>query len=52
MTDLLFVHWHVDPVIFSIGPVSIRWYSILFVSGFVLGWFLFKWFSASARNSP
>ena len=44
MTDLLFVHWHVDPVIFSIGPVSIRWYSILFVSGFVLGWFLFKWF--------
>ena len=44
MIDPLFVHWHVDPVIFSIGPLEIRWYSLLFVSGFILGWYLFKWF--------
>ncbi|MCM1176446.1 MAG: prolipoprotein diacylglyceryl transferase [Clostridium sp.] len=43
MTEL-FVHWHMNPEIFHIGIVSIRWYSILFVSGFVLGWFIFKWF--------
>ena len=44
MLDLLFVHWHVNPVIFSIGSLGIRWYSLLFISGFVLGWFIFKWF--------
>jgi len=40
----LFVNWHMNPEIFHIGAVSIRWYSILFVSGFILGWFIFKWF--------
>ncbi len=40
----LFVNWHVDPVIFHLGPVALRWYSILFVSGFVIGWFIFSWF--------
>lgn len=44
MFDLLFVHWHVDPVIFSIGRLDIRWYSLMFVAGFVLGWYIFKWF--------
>lgn len=33
-----------NPEIFHVGVLSIRWYSILFVSGFVLGWFIFKWF--------
>lgn len=44
MLDLLFVHWHVNPVLLHIGSLEIRWYSILFVSGFVLGWFIFKYF--------
>lgn len=44
MLDMLFVHWHVNPEIFSIGPFSIRWYSLLFVSGFILGWYIFRWF--------
>lgn len=44
MFEMLFVHWHVNPVIFSIGPVDIRWYSLMFVAGFVLGWYIFKWF--------
>ena len=44
MFETLFVNWNVSPEIFSIGPLSIRWYSVLFVSGFVLGWFIFKWF--------
>ena len=33
-----------NPEIFSIGPVSIRWYSLLFISGFILGWFIFRGF--------
>ena len=24
--------------------LQLRWYSILFVAGFILGWFIFKWF--------
>ena len=42
--DFLFVNWHVDPVLIHIGSFGIRWYSLLFVSGFILGWYLFKWF--------
>ena len=38
----LVVHWHVDPAILHIGGFELRWYSLLFVSGFVLGWFIVK----------
>ena len=42
--DFLVIHWHVDPVLIHIGNFGIRWYSLLFVSGFIIGWYLFKWF--------
>ena len=44
MFDALAIHWNVDPVIFSLGPLSARYYSLLFIVGFILGWFIFKWF--------
>ncbi len=44
MTDLLFIHWNVDPVIFRLFGLEIRWYSLLFVSGFIIGWYIFRWF--------
>ena len=44
MMNLLFIHWHVNPVLFNIGNLGIRWYSLLFVAGFVIGWYIFRWF--------
>ena len=44
MLETLAIHWDVNPEIFSLGAISIRWYSVLFISGFILGWYIFKWF--------
>lgn len=44
MTDLLYIHWNVDPVLFHIGSLGIRWYSLLFVSGFIIGWYMMRHF--------
>ena len=44
MFEMLAIGWNVDPEIIAIGSLSLRWYSVLFVSGFILGWFIFKWF--------
>ena len=42
--EFLAIHWHVDPVLIHIGNWGIRWYSLLFVGGFIIGWYLFRWF--------
>ena len=42
--ETLVINWSVNPELLSLGPISLRWYSLLFVSGFILGWFIFKWF--------
>ncbi|AWL11044.1 Prolipoprotein diacylglyceryl transferase [Saliniradius amylolyticus] len=36
-------HWvfpQIDPVIFGVGPVSLRWYGLMYLIGFVAAWFL------------
>lgn len=41
MINLLnFIHWNVNPEIFHFGPLSIRWYGLLFASGFLLGYYI------------
>lgn len=42
--EFLFVNWNVDPVILHIGAFQLRWYSLLFLAGFVLGWYIFRWY--------
>ena len=41
MNNILSVVWDVNPDILKIGPITLRYYGILFVSGFVLGYWLF-----------
>ena len=33
-----FVTWNVDPVLFSLGPFAVRWYGLMFVIGFFIGY--------------
>jgi len=35
-----FIHWNISPIIFSLGPVSVRWYGLLFAMSFVVGYFI------------
>lgn len=37
---LNFVYWNADPVLFSLGPLSVRWYSLAFAVGFILGYYI------------
>lgn len=35
-----YIHWNVSPEIFNLGPLSIRWYGLLFASGFLIGYYI------------
>jgi prolipoprotein diacylglyceryl transferase len=38
MDILSFIHWNVSPEIFSIGPIHVRWYGLMFALGFLFGY--------------
>ena len=40
----------IDPVIFGIGPLKIRWYGMMYVVGFIAGWWLAKRRSTLAHS--
>jgi len=33
---------HIDPILVQIGPLAIRWYSLAYIAGVVIGWLLVK----------
>lgn len=39
-----FVYWNVNPEIFHIGPLSVRWYGLLFAASFYFGYVMFTRF--------
>lgn len=39
-----FIDWNPSPEIISIGSFSLRWYSLCFVTGFTIGFFIMKGF--------
>lgn len=32
------IYWNADPVMFSLGPLSVRWYGLMFAVGFIIGY--------------
>ncbi len=38
---LNYITWNVDPEIFSIGPLTIRWYGLMFAMAFLSGYLVF-----------
>ncbi len=43
------ITWNVDPEIFSIGQLTIRWYGLLFASAFLSGYIVFSRYLATER---
>lgn len=44
MITQLFIHWGPDPAIFRLGSFEFRWYAVLFVAGFIIGYYIFRRF--------
>jgi prolipoprotein diacylglyceryl transferase len=40
MSLLAYITWDVSPIIAQLGPLTLRWYGVLFALGFVLGSFI------------
>ncbi|MBQ2477165.1 MAG: prolipoprotein diacylglyceryl transferase, partial [Desulfovibrio sp.] len=34
------MHFDINPVALSIGSLEIRWYGLMYVVGFLIGWWL------------
>ena len=39
---LNFITWDVDPVLFTLGPLQVRWYGLLWALGFFIGYFVMR----------
>lgn len=49
---LSFIHWNVDPEIFGFGNFSVRWYGLLFASGFLIGYYIAERMLKSENTDP
>jgi len=36
--EVLLIYWDVNPDIVTIGPITIRWYGLLFALSFIIGY--------------
>jgi phosphatidylglycerol:prolipoprotein diacylglycerol transferase len=46
------VLWNADPILAHLGPLTLRWYGLLFMSGFVVGTFVLTHIYKSEKVSP
>lgn len=45
----MLVYPNIDPVLLQIGPLAIRWYSLAYIFGLLIGWFYFGWLNIKSR---
>jgi len=43
------ISWNIDPELFSIGPLTVRWYGLLFATAFLSGYLVFTRYLATER---
>jgi len=44
--------WALDPDLISLGPITIRYYGILFATGLLLGFYLWRWQMNLGKHNP
>jgi prolipoprotein diacylglyceryl transferase len=42
MKHLMYITWNVDPTLVEFGPISIRWYGVLFALAFLVGYYIMQ----------
>ena len=42
MMHLLHITWDVDPILFELGPIAVRWYGLLFAAAFLIGYYIMQ----------
>lgn len=45
-------YWEGDPILFELGPLSVRWYGLLFAAGFLLGFAIMSRIFELERKPP
>ena len=51
MSTFLSIHWNVSPELFSLGPITVRWYGLMFALGFLIGYqIMLKMFKFESSN--
>ncbi len=46
------IYWDISPEIFSLGPISIRWYGLLFAFSFIIGFQIMNKIFQQEKKSP
>lgn len=49
---LAFITWDVSPILAQLGPLTLRWYGLLFAAGFIIGSFILTHIYKSEKVSP
>ena len=45
------ITWSISPEIFSIGPIHIRWYGLLFATSFIFGFKIMEWIYTKEKKN-
>lgn len=50
MLEFLLQYPKIDPTLIEIGPIAIRWYSLSYIGGLLLGWWYIKYMNSQTKT--